>query len=985
MPTSLKSLRMNAWTIMAPYAHVGFSSRDLAALTAFEADLDLIPGVKRVKNSPLWAIPENALEVVAALRERHQVDLTQADWQMEPPTIPEWHEVEAILRAKGEVRPAYLAGFATPYQEKAIATGWRRKGIHYWIPTGAGKSFVSLLTGLSAPGAMVIVTRSSSRLQFAREVERFLDLRALVLKPASLMRKKDLSLDQYLARCKETRKRPVILVGWDSIGDQLDQLMSLYIGSLILDESHSGKGQKRWDVVHLPELPDDPTEAEQQVKAWEKEARGKAGFLKQDKETGRYKMLLPVINRASAAARLARHANKKIGLSATPVKDRVRDLWAQLDLGEPNAWGNATKWLDRYANRHEGKYGGFDTRGSSNLDELILRIKHCAHILTYEETHSHLPPKRRQSFYVSPEDQVMDSGFKKLLKDARKRGPLGVLEAQLMQAAARKRKAVLTLIEDHLTSGHKVVLFTGRRKDCEKLGEDVAKMPIVKNKDIKVWVAHGGNSLEERDEIVSEYMAYTGPCVLVGTGQAWGESLNLDSADAAIFVMLPLTPGQLRQWEGRFCIVQDEIVLTRNGVKPIQDIQKGDWVLTHKGRWQPVLGTHSRNLKTWGTPTECSITEINVSGTPNFRVTANHSLLVSVNEQEPDWMDAGRVTVGDELVTPRLKFTSGNQLQLQFPKEFRLHSRCRNSKRYPTMPEWVDVDADFAWLLGLVVGDGWTSSSTSHYVGIAGDSWKMSDLHRAQKAFAQLGVNAVIRAASKGRGSNLHAYSKELARWFRQMVGASSQEKRVPPMVFTWPQSLVESFVEGYLRADGHLRPGVKSYDWTTVSPHLAFGMLTLLCGLGYPATTHKTSQGVFQGTINPNSRMRIDDNYIYRRVRETFTHYAKGEERELSVFDLTVRDDESFMVQGITVHNSRLSSKKPVIIYYAIAEGTVDEHWATVLIDKLPAVEKIIGDVELASAEGPLSGWDPDISDDDFAASILSNLDYGDDEDEDN
>ena len=73
----------------------------------------------------------------------------------------------------------------------------------------------------------------------------------------------------------------------------------------------------------------------------------------------------------------------------------------------------------------------------------------------------------------------------------------------------------------------------------------------------------------------------------------------------------------------------------------------------------------------------------------------------------------------------------------------------------------------------------------------------------------------------------------------------------------------------------------------------------------------------------------------------------------------------------------SRRSSKKPVIIYYAIAEGTVDEHWASVLINKLPAVEKVIKDAELASAEMALSGWDETTTAEDFADSVLSKLDY--------
>jgi SNF2 family DNA or RNA helicase len=40
--------------------------------------------------------------------------------------------------------------------------------------------------------------------------------------------------------------------------------------------------------------------------------------------------------------------------------------------------------------------------------------------------------------------------------------------------------------------------------------------------------------------------------VLIGTGDAWGESVNLQDTDLALFVMIPWTPRAIGQWEGRF-------------------------------------------------------------------------------------------------------------------------------------------------------------------------------------------------------------------------------------------------------------------------------------------------------------------------------------------------------------------------------------------------------------------------------------------------
>jgi len=97
------------------------------------------------------------------------------------------------------------------------------------------------------------------------------------------------------------------------------------------------------------------------------------------------------------------------------------------------------------------------------------------------------------------------------------------------------------------------VIFTGRRRDCEELGDIIRKSQGAKQTKATIWAAHGGQSTASRQDIVDDYMDHAGPCVLVGTGDAFGEAINLHDTDAALFVMLPWTPGQIRQWEGRFC------------------------------------------------------------------------------------------------------------------------------------------------------------------------------------------------------------------------------------------------------------------------------------------------------------------------------------------------------------------------------------------------------------------------------------------------
>lgn len=325
-----------------------------------------------------------------------------------------------------------------------------------------------------------------------------------------------------------------------------------FAAGVLVSNCHKGKNPKRYEMIPLPDIPADPEAALLQLRKEQEDMEENGGFVKEN-EDGRV-MMVPVLNIASSAARLARKAKKRILTTATPIKDRLRDLWSQLDICEPNAWGNKTCWTTRYCDRKEGTYGGYDDKGASNVDELAARTQMLAHVVSYEETHRDLPKKRRQSLYISPEDQCESiGGYAAELRKAEKKGEKRLLEVRLQQAASRKRKAVLAAIEDHLYSGHKVVVFTGRRKDCEVLADLVRGLDVVQKRHVPVWMAYGAMSVEKRQDIVSQYMDTTGAAIIIATGQSLGESMNLQDTDAAFFVMLPYDPGTLRQWEGRFC------------------------------------------------------------------------------------------------------------------------------------------------------------------------------------------------------------------------------------------------------------------------------------------------------------------------------------------------------------------------------------------------------------------------------------------------
>lgn len=520
-----------------------------------QAFLSSFPGPKRRQGR--WFLPHHVLPVLPDTLLEH-FTVTEVVGYPRP-----WTEegLRERLHASGLVRDFVLhPGFLMSFQTRALCAASDWPGFSFWHPTGAGKTLTAILRCITHWGSTLVVTRAASRVQYARKGWMWAThVEPHVLRPESQMRKSDERLADYIERVET----PVVVVGWEALRAAFrcfEELGLLAWHNVVFDEVHQGKSYRRWEREPLPDLPTDVRESIAQHIRDKAKAKSLGGFVVEDKKTGERGMMLPANNRTFIASQLSRNSVWRTCTTATPVKDRVRDLYAQLDLAEPGTWGSATQWLNRYAGRKKNPWGGYDTRGASHLDELATRMQDVTHKVDSAEAQRDLPAKRRQSVYISPEDQLKaQSGWKSMLKNASRRGANAILEAKLQIAASKKRRAVLQLIEDHLHDRHKVTVFSGRRKDVDYLGKQIEKLieKVVKQRGeafagAKVWAAHGGTDPTARAEIVDEYMAHEGPCVLVGTGDAFGEALDLQDTDAALFVMLPYTPGQVRQWEGRF-------------------------------------------------------------------------------------------------------------------------------------------------------------------------------------------------------------------------------------------------------------------------------------------------------------------------------------------------------------------------------------------------------------------------------------------------
>lgn len=423
----------------------------------------------------------------------------------------------------------WVPAFLTDYQRTFVLQHVERDGSFCILGTGAGKSVLGIIYGLYHEGTCVFVTRAAARRTIASEVRRFTLHEPCVLEEGG-------------QEIPEGTK--FVVVGWESLQSHLRTILRANPKILVADESHLAKSWKRYEAV-----------------IQRNETQGDT-VREDDGEKITFRKLS---NRFAAAETLSRTCEWHLGLTATPIRDRIRDLWAQLDLLMPRAWGGFYVWARRYADAKESPWGGIDTRGTSRpelVSELLARISFSTYYVPQSVTHRNLPPKRRQVTYIKADELTTGKDVMKEMREHSFRSATGEVWARLALAAAMKRKRVVeeATLGAYRTpegrSGGKVVIFTGLRADADRIAETLRRPSSwsgsAKRALPTIFVGHGAMDPRMRDRVREEYMAHPGPCVLVGTTDSWGESLNLQDSDLAIMAMLPFTPGQVRQAEGRF-------------------------------------------------------------------------------------------------------------------------------------------------------------------------------------------------------------------------------------------------------------------------------------------------------------------------------------------------------------------------------------------------------------------------------------------------
>lgn len=398
-------------------------------------------------------------------------------------------------------------------------------------------------------------------------------------------------------------------------------------------------------------------------------------------------------------------------------------------------------------------------------------------------------------------------------------------------------------------------------------------------------------------------------------------------------------------WWGRagriMCQPPESLIVTEKGVRPIAEIQKGDYVFTHLGRWRKVSRTYSRSAK----EDVYSIITGRV-GKP-LRLTGEHPVLIvrpetcryhkgfctlikertctSCNhsyKNTPKWLDARDVRRGDFVLMPIISDTVEKEcIDLaafhDFSRNFQwkvfVNSLVCRKKSYT---RYISITPEFCYFLGLFIGNG--NASVSYKGGTICLSFgvkKRCIAKRTVQLFYELfGLSASCRECFyQGRVSSISVVvsSLPLAKCLQKLCGKGAKNKQMPWWALKLPICLQEFLLLGLNETDGCVRGDITTYD--TVSNTLAYQYFQLhlrmkkIPSLSYTVRTDQKDRGSFKNTgpiyhitiRDFNVTGFILDNYAYLPVTEVRKAVYAG-----PLCNLEVEQDNSFTDFGRVVHN---------------------------------------------------------------------------------
>jgi GT2 family glycosyltransferase/intein/homing endonuclease len=439
-------------------------------------------------------------------------------------------------------------------------------------------------------------------------------------------------------------------------------------------------------------------------------------------------------------------------------------------------------------------------------------------------------------------------------------------------------------------------------------------------------------------------------------------------------------PGDNGLWAN--CFAPGTPVRTADGMRHIEEVNVGDLVLTHKGRYRRVINKNAR---------EYSGQVVVINGMLNNHkivVTPEHPFLCVKTSKcyAPDFVNAKDLSAGDALLLPFInderkmeridvaEFAGENAFH---DDDFVWMNPTNNKKRGPSIKDvaaksgttnsvaqrvlsnigcfsksvasavrsaarnlkyekgkpkkirrFLEIDEKFGRLCGFYLAEGCSSGHSVVFAFHVKEQEYMDEvLSLMLEKFGVIGRQCKIG----GNGAHVIFCSTIVARTFRGLFGHGARNKAMPVEWAFLSKDVARGIAYGLWHGDGCRE---KAFSYKTSSPRLAYQMNAMLLKLGIAASVLTNNIGQYLVKIgDADNTARASKIFEHEDVARKHAKYMKWSDEEYSylpiheiktkqyagmVYNLEVEEDNTYCVASAATHNCHIGHLK-FLMYHVI------------------------------------------------------------------
>lgn len=404
------------------------------------------------------------------------------------------------------------------------------------------------------------------------------------------------------------------------------------------------------------------------------------------------------------------------------------------------------------------------------------------------------------------------------------------------------------------------------------------------------------------------------------------------------------------------CFTKGTNVATGDGIKPIEEIKEGDYVITHNARARKVYFAQKR-------PYTGRLYKIKYFGdsTQKIEATEEHPFLASKRQRveyknvewKTEWTAAKDLKKYDYLAVPIERSIDSHE-QMEFTVKIGKNKYCFNDEKIQ-----IKTDKDFFRLAGYYLSEG--SIVSGHYLTFTFNVKEREFVEDVKNLLTKFFRGTIIEQKPYKNGIGIVLCSTRAVRVFEQLFGKGASNKHIPLWMLKETPEKQKELVKALWRGDGsymyvQYSCGVKRmFRINTVSKQLAEqirdillrnnifaslniqrrkaprkAMYTLYIGGAFlhqfaelvetaivTEAAYRDYSMLKQVKENVVSYTHITDAYAFVPIKEIKVEDVNN----LDVYNFGVEDDESYVAAGVTVHNCTAPKYSSKSLHSAVVE----------------------------------------------------------------